>query len=278
MPTPDFNGLVDNPNMKDIVDYIYGLERKLNYLLGNLDTKNVNRLDAKVIKTGTLDAGIVTVRSDLTGGAYVQIDSTGIIGNNGTINTFQIDTNGQAIFKSDLTGTSYIQIDGTGLKANNGTLNTLEINSSGNAYFRGDITSDATITGATFKTASTGARIELSSNIFRTYSALNNYNGMVFGSGIGTSYGDVEFYHEGDMLMEFYDGISGYIIRPVSVATSLLIGSSTIPTYIQNFYVLGAINTVGSISQSNSTAGDVPTIVSDFNTLLSNLRNMKILA
>lgn len=128
MPTPSFGSLNQDATNEQIIDYIYKLEKELNYLLLSLDTTNVNRLDAKVIKTGILDANLVTVRSDLT--------------------------------------TGYVQIDSNGLRANNGTINTFEIDVSGSAYFRGDITSDATITGASIIGASiTGGNINVSSNV-----------------------------------------------------------------------------------------------------------------
>jgi phage minor structural protein len=74
---------------------------------------------ADAIKVGTLLANLVTVRTNLTGSAY-------------------------------------FQIDGSGMKANDGTINTIEIGVDGRAYFRGDITSDATITGALIQTKAAG--------------------------------------------------------------------------------------------------------------------------
>lgn len=132
MPTPEFGGLGLSPSLPEVVDYVHKLEKELNYLLQNLDTLNVSRLDAKVIKTGTLDANLVTV-------------------------------------KSDLAGSSYLQIDGLGIRANNGFINTFEIDSTGQAYFRGNITSDAVITGAKVQTAASGRRIEMANNQLSAY-------------------------------------------------------------------------------------------------------------
>lgn len=132
MPTPEFGSMGDNPSLSDVVDYVHKLQKELNYLLSSLDTLNINRLDAKVVKAGTLDANLVTV-------------------------------------KSKLSGTSYLQIDGLGIRANNGTINTFEIDSTGAAYFRGNVTSDANITGANIRTALTGRRIELANNQLNAY-------------------------------------------------------------------------------------------------------------
>lgn len=238
MPIPTLPKAQGTSN-EELINYLAKLQKEVQWLLANLDTKNVRQLDADVINAGTLDAGLVTVRSDLTSG--------------------------------------YIQIDSTGLKANDGTKNTFEINSSGKAYFRGDITSDANIIGATFKTADSGVRIEFSGNAFKTYNSSDKYNGMVFGEGIGSKFGDVNFYHNGYLMLQIYDAIDHFELLPTSPATSLIIGDITIPTYIRNFYVMGASTQVGSLSQSDSLATDVGTITNDFNLLLSKLRSMKIL-
>lgn len=124
MPTPQIPSIPGDANVQQLRDGIIGINRYLNYLLSSLDTLNINRLDAKVIKTGTLDANLVTIRSDLV-------------------------------------GSSYLQLDGNGIRANNGTINTFEINTDGNAFFRGNITSEAIITGALIQTAATGRRIAL---------------------------------------------------------------------------------------------------------------------
>lgn len=61
---------------------------------GGLDSLNIRRLTADKITTGTLDAGKVTVRANLTGGAYIEIDSTGMTVSDGSQTTLRIDTDG----------------------------------------------------------------------------------------------------------------------------------------------------------------------------------------
>ncbi len=56
MPTPTFRPLGGNPSTKEIQDYIVKLIRDLNFMLENLDTLNINRLDAKVIIAGSITA------------------------------------------------------------------------------------------------------------------------------------------------------------------------------------------------------------------------------
>lgn len=67
---------------------------KYNNLLVNLDSLNVVSLTADHIDAGTIDANVVTIRSDLTDGAYVKIDGEGMKINDGTKDTFIADTTG----------------------------------------------------------------------------------------------------------------------------------------------------------------------------------------
>jgi hypothetical protein len=100
MPTPSAITLSDNPSLKEVVDYVIKLQRDYEWLLQNLDDINVRRLRADVLIAGTIDANVVTIRSDLTGGAYVQIDGNGMRVNNGSYNTFTADINGAVTMTS----------------------------------------------------------------------------------------------------------------------------------------------------------------------------------
>lgn len=95
MPTPSLPELGDNPSPKQITDYVVKLQRDLDWLLQNLDDLNVKRIRADSIYAGTIDANVVTIRSDLTGGAYVEIDGDGMVINNGLFDTLVADTNGK---------------------------------------------------------------------------------------------------------------------------------------------------------------------------------------
>ncbi len=75
------------------------LQRDLEWLLANLDSLNVRKLTADVIDAGTLNANLVTIRSDLTSG-YIQLDGSGMIVNNGSFNTFTVDLNGNVVMTS----------------------------------------------------------------------------------------------------------------------------------------------------------------------------------
>lgn len=95
MPTPSLPELGDNPSSKQITDYVVKLQRDLDWLLQNLDDLNVKRIRADSIYAGTIDASVVTIRSDLTGGAYVKIDGTGMVINNGMFDTLTADIHGK---------------------------------------------------------------------------------------------------------------------------------------------------------------------------------------
>lgn len=117
MPTPNLPALGDNPSQRQILDYIVKLQRDLEWLLGNLDSLNVRKLTADVIDTGTLNADLVTIRSDLTSG-YIQINGSGMVVNNGSYNTFSVDANGNVVLTSALirssTGYPYVELSPTG--------------------------------------------------------------------------------------------------------------------------------------------------------------------
>lgn len=224
--------------------------------------------------TGTLSAVDGTFTGALIGGT-IAIGS----GNN----IFKADSNGiylgNAVF-----GSAPFSVSMTGnMTATSATI-TGTISSS--------IITGSTIIGGAIKTASTGARIELSNNSLKTYNASNNLNGFAWGTDVGgTHYGDAFLYHNGIKLVEFYDDTSFYRIRPTAGKTMVLGGSTTgigcEGTW--QFELGGSLNvnatftvfggsSFNTITQSNSTAANTAEIVADFNTLLSNLRSLNILA
>lgn len=90
MPTPSLPQPSPEYSLDDVKNYLIGLIRNLNWLLSNMDTLNVNRLDAKVVNTGTLNANNVTISAS-SGGNSLTIDNAGIRGNNGSYNTINFD-------------------------------------------------------------------------------------------------------------------------------------------------------------------------------------------
>jgi hypothetical protein len=94
MPIPTFNKLPPDPSFNDLVTRINQLVGEMTNLILNLDSLNVVSLTADHIDAGTIDANVVTLRSDLNAGAYIQIDGNGMVINNGTFDTFTADING----------------------------------------------------------------------------------------------------------------------------------------------------------------------------------------
>lgn len=250
MPIPTFTGLGPDPQYEDIVNKVNTLVAELRNLMLTLDSLNVVSLTADHVDTGTLNANLVTIRSDLL-------------------------------------GSSYLQLDGNGIRANNGVIDTFEIGSDGNAYFRGNITSDAIITGALIKTAATGARIELSSNSLQTYNASNNLNGLVWGDTVAAStYGDAYFYDNGTKVLEFYNNLlgEGYTIRPAGTA-SLYLGTSAKNTYGQGIwdFINGSVKFYGgtalnTITHANTSGATLAGLETEVNKIKDNLRAMNIYA
>lgn len=102
MPVPTFNKLPPDPSFSDLVTKINQLVGEMTNLMLNLDSLNVVSLTADHIDAGTIDANIVTIRSDLNSGAYVQINGNGVVINNGSFNTFTADINGNVTMTSAL--------------------------------------------------------------------------------------------------------------------------------------------------------------------------------
>lgn len=118
MPTPDTSGLAPFADYEDVKRKVSEIVAKYNNLLVNLDSLNVVSLTADHIDAGTIDANIVTIRSDLTAGAFVQIDGNGMRINNGSFDTFTADINGavtmtSATIRSLATG-ERVEVDSTG--------------------------------------------------------------------------------------------------------------------------------------------------------------------
>lgn len=95
MPVPDLSGVPPWAEFNDLKNKINDIVAKYNNLLVNLDSLNVVSLTADHIDAGTIDANVVTIRSDLTAGAFVEINGEGMRINNGVYDTFTANTEGK---------------------------------------------------------------------------------------------------------------------------------------------------------------------------------------
>ena len=94
-----------------IADVLAMLQDDLqNILEGRLSSANIRELTADKIITGTLWAQLVTIMSDLNGGAYIRIDGNGMVINDGTKDVFSVDINGNATFRGDIRAGASIDI------------------------------------------------------------------------------------------------------------------------------------------------------------------------
>ncbi|MFK4167248.1 hypothetical protein ACI2LM_13460 [Paenibacillus lautus] len=104
---PSFNTTptdIDNSGMselKKIVKHLLNstvqLTEELTYLLNNLDTRNVNELNADIINAGTINAALVKIQTALMNGGFISIDDQGMKINDGTRDTMKVGLDGKPI-------------------------------------------------------------------------------------------------------------------------------------------------------------------------------------
>ncbi|OPG91346.1 hypothetical protein B2I21_35190 [Chryseobacterium mucoviscidosis] len=94
MPIPDLSGVPPWAEYEDLKNKINDIVAKYNNLLVNLDSLNVVSLTADHIDAGTINANVVTIRSDLAAGAFVEINGGGMRINNGSYDTFTANIGG----------------------------------------------------------------------------------------------------------------------------------------------------------------------------------------
>lgn len=103
---------------KTIDEWVYHIANVLaltqeeveNFFGGRISSVNIRELIADKIQTGTLDAGKVTIRVDYNSGAYIEFGPNGMIVNDGTIKTVEVDTNGNATFRGKIRAGASIDV------------------------------------------------------------------------------------------------------------------------------------------------------------------------
>ncbi len=238
MPTPQFPAIEDfyasNAPLEQKVAALYdayiGISRYLTYLLSALDTLNVSRLDAKVIKTGTLDANLVTIRSDLSGGAFIQLDTNGIVINNGMQDTFRADLSGNVTLR----GTIFASAGLIG----------------GWTILPDKLSGSGVIEGGVVRSGPTNtARLELSNGKLQGILGTGERTGLYFDIDAiaGTGLADIHLYHNNAQLLTFRDNISSYTIMPGSGSTSMTIGVTGKSTYARGAWNFSNADSVSGL-------------------------------
>jgi hypothetical protein len=253
-------------------DSLIRLQRDLNYIIMNLDHKNVRRLyteqcDIKSEQGETIITGPQIIMS-ANGSTTVRLaqgynpassNFEFALYNNAGAQTVGIDSSGNALFTGTVIASEIICGTSTGVYFHVSTGGTM---TAYNAEFKGYI-SASTIIGGVIKTANLGARIEQSNNSLYTYNDSSQLNGLNWGSTgtFGAKYGDAYFYDSGIKVLEFYNNLlgNGYSIRSVGTAT-LEIGGIDKVTYLAgNIVHVNNIGFFGTTSVSKTSVSDLST-------------------
>jgi hypothetical protein len=182
-----------------------------------------------------------------------------------------LDTDGNAVFQGKVQASDFV---GGSIDIGNGTFT---VDSAGNmvatsGYFEGlieatDITG-GTVTGAIVQTSLSGRRIAIEGNQLNAYDENGTLRISIEPSlGAGVNYYELRFYNESGVRQGVISG-SGSQMNLFSDNLNVM----------NNIRISGSSATVGTLSQSDSTAVDVDGLKIDFNSLLSKLRSMKILS
>lgn len=95
MAIEPFPSVGRNDDLNKVREALGELCQILDFLFdGGIDSLNIRKLTAEKITTGTLLANLVTIMSNLTGGAFIRINGDGMVVNNGTKDVLTIDTSG----------------------------------------------------------------------------------------------------------------------------------------------------------------------------------------
>lgn len=83
--------------LKNLINAYIMLTEELTFLLNNLDTRNINELNADIINAGTINAALVKIQTALMNGGFISIDDQGIKVNDGTRDTMKVGLDGKPI-------------------------------------------------------------------------------------------------------------------------------------------------------------------------------------
>ena len=131
MPTPTFQPPQGQQDTAQLQDYIIKLIRDLNFMLGNLDTLNVNRLDAKVIIASTITALQIAanaITSDKIAASAITTDKLAA----GAVTADKITVSQLSAIAADLGTIVAGIIYGAYIATANGTYPRIELSSTGN--------------------------------------------------------------------------------------------------------------------------------------------------
>ena len=239
MPTwksnvPDLTGLSLERQVEAIYNSLIEQDRWKSWFMSKLDSKNVKRLntnetsiksaDGETVINGPVlemyDKQAVPVLRLKQGYDSVSGDFIYALYNALGVQTVGIDSGGDATYTGTITGSDIVG----GTIAIGSANNIFKANGTdgiwlGNTAFASApfsvslagalAATSATITGGTLRTAASGARIQISGGKFETYNSSDALNGIAWGTGLGSLFGDVYFYDAGNLTMEIANIGSG---------------------------------------------------------------------
>lgn len=232
MPTFNAN-LSGDPNR--VEDELIRLRKDLEYNMNNLDSQNVKRLYTNRTDVRSQDGETIIDGPTL----YMYDGST----------TLRLRM-GYVASTSNFTFDLY----------NNLGTQTVSINSSGDAVFTGIVEGGVVRSGST-----TEDRIELSGGAFTAYTTAGQKTGLYFDISTipGTGITDVTFYHNNLPLAEFYDFLTGLIIRPTTQADVFVVGNNAAgapPTQAEGRWQFnGNVGFYGSTGTAKVTVANLST-------------------
>lgn len=83
--------------LKQLINAYIMLTEELTFLLNNLDTRNINELNADIINAGTINAALVKIQTALMNGGFIAIGDQGLQVNDGTRDTMKVGLDGKPI-------------------------------------------------------------------------------------------------------------------------------------------------------------------------------------
>ena len=212
------NGTVTADFINALDGIILGIGASIDWGVGGVNAPSASQVGARPYDwipaygdiTGTKPPSDADNTYTIVGSRLTHIDGEGIY--TGTLTAQQINAiqgimlgAGASIDWAAVTPPSYSNITGTKPPSNADNTTTI-IGSSRLTHIDGEGIYTGTLTGNVIQTAASGNRIVLNSNSLSTYVS-TGLRGISWGTGVGSSYGDVSFYDDGVETMRFYNAL-----------------------------------------------------------------------
>lgn len=235
MPIVDFGRIDSGASLAELIEEIAKMQKYLDFLLqGGLDSKNAREFGGYQVGPDYFRSknGQVGLSSANTPGDDIRLWAGDSITG---VPPFRVYESGKMV-------ASNAEITGK-ITATSGTIGGWNIGPS-------ELSGPGTITGGTIRTGAAGtARLELQTGGFRGVTSDGLLSGLVFNP-TTTNIVDLFLYHRGTKLLEFFDNITGFIIRGVASSTGMTLGGTAAPTFAAGSW---SFNTGSSLDLTSAT-------------------------